>query len=170
MGIGWDVEFWADEKKLKWWLDDLAPKLGGWHHWIGFRYSDSDIGKGHDPEPANKGEYLERGREWNTLRGGGEQYAGWEHWCTTTSDSKIDAARLAFPDRPLLSEDRFRQRTGKWREKDLRADEDVLREIPRWAKRGVGAIYGRLLEAGTKGSEPWPNKAEINALIGSLEE
>jgi hypothetical protein len=46
MGIGWDVEFWADETKLKWWLDDLIPQLGGWHHWIGHRYSDSDIGQG----------------------------------------------------------------------------------------------------------------------------
>ena len=57
MGIGWDVEFWADRTKLKWWLDDLTGQLGGWHHWIGHRYSDSDIGQGIDPDPANKDEY-----------------------------------------------------------------------------------------------------------------
>jgi hypothetical protein len=34
MGIGWDVEFWVNETKLKWWLDDLIPQIGGWHHWI----------------------------------------------------------------------------------------------------------------------------------------
>ena len=170
MGIGWDVEFWADEKKLKWWLDDLIPHLGGWHHWIGHRYSDSDIGQGHDPEPANKGEYLERGLRWNKLRAGTEQYAGWEHWCTMTSDAEIDALRKVFADRPAMSEDRFRQREGAWRQKDLRSDEQILREIPRWAERGVGAIYGRLLQSSTEGSEPWPNKAEIKAAIRKIEE
>jgi len=169
LGLGWDVEFWADEQKLKWWLDEIIPNLGGWHHWVGHRYSDSDIGRGHDPEPANKGEYLERGIKWNTLRPGTEQYAGWEHWATTTSDAALDAARKVFADRPMLSEDRFRQRQGAWRQKDMRADDDILREIPRWATRGIGAIYGRLLEPGTNGSEPWPNKAEIKALITKLE-
>jgi hypothetical protein len=170
LGLGWDVEFWADEMKLKWWLDDIIPQLGGWHHWVGHRYSDSDIGLGHDPEPANKGEYLERGIKWNTLRPGSEQYAGWEHWATTTTDTAIEAARKVFPDRPTLSEDRFRQRQGAWRQKDMRADEDILREIPRWAARGVGAIYGRLLDPRTHGSEPWPNKSEIKALITKLEQ
>ena len=169
MGIGWDVEFWADESKLKWWLDDLVPQLGGWHHWIGHRYSDSDIGKGHDPEPANRGEYLERGIRWSTLRPGHEQYAGWEHWSTVTSDSAIEKARAVFPDRPILSEDRFRQRQGVWRQKDMRSDDDILKEIPRWANRGVGAIYGRLLQPGTEGSEPWPNKTAIKRLIEGIE-
>jgi hypothetical protein len=169
MGIGWDVEFWADEKKLKWWLDDLIPKLGGWHHWIGHRYSDSDIGKGHDPEPANRGEYLARGLRWNTLRRGHEQYAGWEHWSTVTSDAAIANARAVLPDRPIMSEDRFRQRQGAWRQKDMRADDDILKEIPRWTTRGVGAIYGRLLQPGTQGSEPWPNKASIKRLIEDIE-
>jgi hypothetical protein len=168
MGIGWDVEFWADEKKLKWWLDDLIPQLGGWHHWIGFRYSDSDIGQGHDPEPANKGEYLARGKKWNTLRPGGEQYAGWEHWSTTTSDSEIAAAREAFPDRPMMSEDRFRRRDGAWRQKDMHSDDDILKEIPRWAKRGMGAIYGRLIESRTGASDVWPNKAEIKKVIAEF--
>lgn len=169
MGIGWDVEFWVDEKKLKWWLDDLVPQLGGWHHWIGHRYSDSDIGQGHDPEPANKGEYLPRGIRWNTLRPGSEQYSGWEHWSTLTSDAAIDAARAAFPDRPMMSEDRFRRRDGAWRQKDMRSDGDILKEMPRWGSRGVAAIYGRILEKGTNGSEPWPNKASIKAVIDGLE-
>jgi len=73
MGIGWDVEFWANRTKLEWWLDDLIPQLGGWHHWIGHRYSDSDIGQGRDPDPANEGKYLSRGIAWNTLRPGDEQ-------------------------------------------------------------------------------------------------
>ncbi len=169
MGIGWDVEFWADESKLKWWLDDLVPQFGGWHHWIGHRYSDSDIGKGHDPEPANRGEYLARGLRWNALRPAHEQYAGWEHWSTVTSDAAIDKARAVLPDRPIMSEDRFRQRQGAWRQKDMRADDDILKEIPRWATRGVGAIYGRLLQPGTDGSEPWPNKTAIKRLIESIE-
>lgn len=91
LGIGWDVEFWADRAKLQWWLDDLVPQLGGWHHWIGHRYSDSDIGQGRDPDPANKGKYLSRGITWNTLRSGREQYAGWEHWSTMTSNTVIES-------------------------------------------------------------------------------
>ena len=87
-----------------------------------------------------------------------------------TSDAEIDALRKVFADRPAMSEDRFRQREGAWRQKDLRSDEQILREIPRWAERGVGAIYGRLLQSSTEGSEPWPNKAEIKAAIRKIEE
>lgn len=170
MGIGWDVEFWVDEAKLTWWLDDLIPQLGGWHHWIGHRYSDSDIGRGRDPEPANKGEYLSRGIRWNTHRPGHEQYAGWEHWATLTSDGAIDAGLAAVPDRPMMSEDRFRRRDGAWPQKDLRSDEDIQTEIPRWAKRGVAAIYGRFIDGKGEGSDTWPNKAAIKAVIASLDE
>jgi hypothetical protein len=170
MGIGWDVEFWVNETKLKWWLDDLIPQLGGWHHWIGHRYSDSDIGQGRDPEPANKGEYLPRGLAWNSIRPGNEQYAGWEHWSTKTSDSAIAAGVAAFPDRPMMSEDRFRRREGAWPQKDMSSDEEILKEIPRWASRGVGAIYGRLIEIRTEASDVWPNKAEIKKVIESIRE
>ncbi len=170
MGIGWDVEFWADETRLKWWLDDLIPQLGGWHHWIGLRYSDSDIGQGRDPDPANKGEYLARGIAWNTLRAGDEQYAGWEHWSTTTRDGAIAAGLAAIPDRPMMSEDRFRRRDNAWRQKDMHADDDILKEIPRWATRGVAAIYGRLIDRRDGGSDIWPNKAAIKAVIESVDE
>ncbi len=168
MGIGWDVEFWADQAKIQWWLDDLVPQVGGWHHWLGARYSDSDIGRGRDPEPANRGEYLARGIAWNTLRPGNEQYAGWEHWATMTSDSAIDAGLEVFADRPMMSEDRFRRRDGVWPQKDFRSDDDILTEIPRWATRGIGAIYGRLLDRNVRGSQPWPNRAEIKAVIESI--
>jgi hypothetical protein len=170
MGLGWDVEFWADREKLAWWLDDLVPQLGGWHHWIGHRYSDSDIGQGRDPDPANQGEYLPRGIAWNTLRSGDEQYAGWEHWSTMTSDREIEAGLAAVPDRPMMSEDRFRRREGAWRQKDMRHDEDILREIPRWASRGVAAIYGRLIDNRDGGSDVWPNRAAIKAVIETIQE
>ena len=169
MGIGWDVEFWADLTEIKWWLDDLAPQLGGWHHWIGHRYSDSDIGQGRDPDPANKGKYLPRGITWNTIRSGREQYAGWEHWSTMTSDSAIDAGLAAVPDRPMISEDRFRRRDHAWRQKDMRSDDDILTEIPRWATRGVAAIYGRLIDSSDGGSDVWPNRAAIKAVIESTD-
>lgn len=170
MGIGWDVEFWIDRVKLQWWLDDLSWQLGGWHHWIGHRYSDSDIGQGRDPDPANKGKYLSRGIAWNTHLPGDEQYAGWEHWSTTTSDSAIRAGLEAVPDRPMMSEDRFRRRDNAWRQKDMARDDDILKEIPRWAKRGVGAIYGRLIDGSDDGSDIWPNGAAIKAVIESIEE
>lgn len=170
MGIGWDIEFWTNETQIQWWLDDLIPQLGGWHHWLGARYSDSDIGKGGDPEPANRGQYLERGIRWNTLRPGHEQYAGWEHWRTETSDSAIEAGGSVFSDRPLMSEDRFRRRNDAWPQKDMHADDDILEEIPRWASCGVAAIYGRLIQiASDEGSETWPNKSDIKSVIEFLE-
>jgi len=170
MGLGWDVEFWVDETKLKWWLDDLIPQLGGWHHWIGHRYSDSNIGQGRDPDPTNKGQYLSRGIAWNTLRPGNEQYAGWEHWSTLTSDRAIEAGLKAVPARPMMSEDRFRRREGAWRQKDMHSDNDILKEIPRWANLGVAAIYGRFIEnSGFGGSDSWPNKASIKATISQIE-
>lgn len=170
MGLGWDIEFWVDSTKLKWWLDDLIPRLGGWHHWIGHRYSDSDIGNGRDPDPSNQGRYLARGIQWNSLRPGNEQDAGWEHWSTLTSDREILAGLEAVPDRPMMSEDRFRRRDGAWRQKDMHADSDILKEIPRWATRGVAAIYGRLIDNRDGGSDVWPNKAAIKAVIQSIEE
>ena len=171
MGIGWDVEFWTNETQIEWWLDDLIPQLGGWHHWLGVRYSDSDIGEGVDPEPANRGQYLERGIRWNTLRPGDEQYAGWEHWRTETSDSEIEAGVEVFSDRPMVSEDRFRRRDDAWPQKDMHDDDEILDEIPRWASRGVAAIYGRLIEnSSDEGSDIWPNKAEIKSVIESLDE
>jgi hypothetical protein len=68
-----------------------------------------------------------------------------------------------------MSEDRFRRRDGVWRQKDMRSDEDILKEIPRWASRGIGAIYGRILDRRTQGSETWPNKAAIKAAIEKIE-
>ncbi|MFP4190760.1 MAG: hypothetical protein ACLFU6_01695 [Candidatus Hydrogenedentota bacterium] len=171
MGIGWDVEFWTNETQVEWWLDDLIPQLGGWHHWIGMRYSDSDIGEGIDPEPANEGQYLERGIRWNTLRPGGEQYAGWEHWRTETGDSEIEAGLEAVPGRPMMSEDRFRRRDDAWPQKDMHSDDEILDEIPRWANRGVAAIYGRLIENSSDGgSDIWPNKPAIKSVIESIGE
>jgi len=143
---------------------------GGWHHWIGHRYSDSDIGQGRDPDPANKGKYLSRGIAWNTLRSGREQYAGWEHWSTTTSDSAIDTGLAMVPDRPMMSEDRFRRRENAWRQKDMHSDDDILKEIPRWAQRGVAAIYGRLIDTSNDGSDIWPNRAAVKAVIEGIEE
>ena len=170
MGIGWDVEFWINRAKLEWWLNDLIPQLGGWHHWIGHRYSDSDIGQGRDPDPANKGKYLSRGIVWNTLRSGGEQYAGWEHWSTMTTNGAIDTGLARIPDRPMMSEDRFRRRDKAWRQKDMLSDDDILKEIPRWATRGVAAIYGRLIDRSSGGSEIWPNRAAIKAVIESIDQ
>ena len=114
--------------------------------------------------------YLARGVTWNTLRPGSEQYAGWEHWSTMTSDSAIDAGLAVVPNRPMMSEDRFRRRDNAWRKKDMDADDDILKEIPRWATRGVAAIYGRLIESKDGGSDIWPNRAAIKAVIERIEE
>ncbi len=169
MGIGWDVEFWADRALIEWWLNDLVSQLDLWHHWVGLRYSDSDTGQGADPEPANRGKYRDRGIAWNTILPAQQQYAGWEHWRTETDDRAIAAAASAFPDRPMMSEDRFRRRDGKWPQKDFGADDEVLVEIPRWAEHGIGAIYGRLIDSQTQASDVWPNRSAIRATIERVE-
>jgi hypothetical protein len=69
----------------------------------------------------------------------------------------------------MMSEDRFRRRDGAWPQKDMGSDDDILKEIPRWAKRGVAAIYGRLLD-GSEGSHIWPNKTAIKAVIDTIHE
>jgi len=69
-----------------------------------------------------------------------------------------------------MTEDRFRRRDGAWPQKDLGSDDDILREIPRWASRGVAAIYGRFLDRGSEGSEVWPKRAAIKAVIEGLDE
>ena len=113
------------------------------------RYSDSDIGQGRDPDPANKGKYLSRGIAWNTLRSGDEQYAGWEHWSTVTSDSTIDTGLAAVPDRPMMSEDRFRRRDNAWRQKDMHSDDEILKEIPGIASPySVDSVMADLVQSG----------------------
>ena len=87
-----------------------------------------------------------------------------------TSDSEIDAGLAAVPDRPMMSEDRFRQRQSNWPQKDLRSDDAILKEIPRWATRGVAAIYGRLFDSRDGGSDVWPNKAAIKAVVEGIDE
>ena len=87
-----------------------------------------------------------------------------------TSDRAIEAGLAAVPDRPMMSEDRFRRRDNAWRQKDMRADDEILKEIPRWARRGVAAIYGRLIDSGDGGSYIWPNKAAIKAMIEGLDD
>ena len=95
---------------------------------------------------------------------------GWEHWSTTTSDGAIAAGLAAIPDRPMMSEDRFRRRDNAWRQKDMHADDDILKKIPRWATRGVAAIYGRLIDRREGGSDIWSNKAAIKTVIKSVGE
>ena len=87
-----------------------------------------------------------------------------------TSNRAIGAGLRAVSDRPMMSEDRFRRREGAWRQKDMGSDNDILEEIPRWASRGVAAIYGRLLNnTSDEGSDAWPNKAAIKAVISQVD-
>jgi hypothetical protein len=83
--------------------------------------------------------------DWSTIRPGNQQYTGWEHWFNLTTNSEINAGLAAIPDRPMMSEDRFRLRSTLHKTgKDLPNESAILTEIPRWAGRGVGAIYAGL--------------------------
>lgn len=52
----------------------------------------------------------------------------------------------------------------------MRADDEILEEIPRWATRGVAAIRGRLIDSKNGDSDVWPNKAEIMAVIKRIDD
>lgn len=115
-------------------------------------------------------EWSERGGWLHLWMWGKGEYAGWEHWSTMTSDQAIDAGLAAIPDRLMMSEDRFRRRDRAWRQKDMASDEDIVTEIPRWAKRGVAAIYGRIIDRQDGGSDIWPNRTAIKSVIASIDQ
>ena len=47
----------------------------------------------------------------------------------------------------------------------MHTDDEILKEISRWPRCGVAAIHGRLIDSKDGGSDIWPNKAAIKAMI-----
>jgi hypothetical protein len=92
MGYGFDLDEWVDPEQIKTWRDHLQARMG-WPHFLGGRPEGPNRG-------ADHGAYL----AWNRNL----DYASYEHHRPTYE--VYLAALAATPDRPVMSEDRFRVR------------------------------------------------------------
>lgn len=145
MGYGFDLDEWVTADEIHAWRDRLQALLPRFH-FLGGR-----------PAGPNRGRNHRRYAAWNR----GLDYASYEHH--QPSYAVYVAALAASPDRPVLSEDRFRVLS------DGDSKHYALDEVRRGLWRsllagGVGNIWGYLMGGGTHelGSAPFPNAAEIH--------
>ena len=133
MGYGFDLDEWVKVSELEVWRDYVHAHLG-WPHLLGGR-----------PAGPNQGMDHSRSERWNKSL----DYASYEHHRPTY---EVYAAALeVFPDKPALSEDRFRIRQSS-----RYASKDYSMETTRqglWKSAmagGVANIWGNLI--GSEGS------------------
>ncbi|HXV65266.1 MAG TPA: hypothetical protein VEK15_31515 [Vicinamibacteria bacterium] len=146
MGYGFDLNEWVSRAEIHSWRDRLH-KLLPRPHLLGGRPAGPNRGTNHSPY-----------RAWND----GLDYASYEHH--EPGYDVYVAALEANPDKPVLSEDRFRVLPD--RESKHYGVDDVRRGLWRSTLAGgVGNIWGYLLEGGTHelGSAPFPNRDVIRA-------
>ncbi len=146
MGYGFDLDEWVEIPDIQRWHDRLQQWLPR------FRFL------GGRPAGPNRGPNHGRFARWNR----GLDYASYEHH--KPSYGVYVSALEANPDKPVMSEDRFRV---------LRDADDKhysVREIRRglWHSMmagGVANIWGYLLEGGTHelGSAPFPNRVQLKS-------
>jgi hypothetical protein len=146
MGYGFDLDEWVTVRDIQGWHD----RLQGWlprFHFLGGR-----------PGGPNRGLNHERFARWNR----GLDYASYEHHEPTYA---VYASALdANPDKPVMSEDRFRV---------LKDDDDKHYSLPEirrglWHSMmagGVANIWGYLMDGGTHelGSAPFPNRLQLKS-------
>jgi thiamine biosynthesis lipoprotein ApbE len=144
LGYGFDLDEWASANELRKFRKRLHKLLPSFH-FLGGR-------AGGPNQDLDHRAY----QEWNRPL----DYAGYEHH--RPSYAVYVAALQANPDKPVLSEDRFRvMASSKSKHYSL---EDVRRGL--WHSTlagGVGNIWGYLLEGGSHdlGSAPFPNREAI---------
>lgn len=130
MGYGFDLDEWVQEADLRGWHDFLHEHFG-WFHPLGGRSGGPNHGTDHQGWQIS--ESLD--------------YAGYEHH--RPSYEVYLAALKANPQRPVLSEDRFRVRDpSPYPEKDY---DETLTRRGLWHSTmagGVGNIWGNLVNPG----------------------
>jgi hypothetical protein len=144
LGYGFDLDEWVSVEELRNFrsrLQDLLPRF----HFLGGR-----------PRGPNHGMDHRDYREWNRAL----DYVSYEHH--RPSYAVYVAALEENPDKPVLSEDRFRVMASP--DSKHYSLEDVRRGL--WHSTlagGVGNIWGYLLEGGSHdlGSAPFPNREAI---------
>jgi len=100
MGYGFDLDEWVTASQVKAWRDSMHRRMG-WRHFLGGR-----------PVGPNRGADHARDAIWNK----GLDYSSYEHHRPTYA--VYLAALQALPGQPVMSEDRFRIRQGRYPEKD----------------------------------------------------
>jgi hypothetical protein len=142
MGYGFDLEHWVSQEDVQAWYQNMKALLG-WPHLLGGRAG----------SPARDGQLKQI---WDGL-----DYAGYTHFRPTYSDYM--AVMEANPNKPVMSEDRFRIRMpSPYPDKDY--DLDMTRR-GLWHSSmagGVANIWG-FIQQGSRGgaSDPYPNQQQI---------
>jgi hypothetical protein len=110
MGYGFDLDEWVTAEKVKAWRDSMHGHMG-WHHFLGGRPAGPNRGTDHTGDAL-----------WNE----GLDYSSYAHHRPTYE--VYVAALAAVPGRPVMSEDRFRIREGRYPEKDY--SQELRRRLP----------------------------------------
>ncbi len=141
MGYGFDLDEWVTAKEVRSWHDSMHRHLG-WSHFLGGR-----------PVGPNQGTDHATDASWNQ----GLDYSSYEHH-RPTYDVYLAALR-ATPDRPVMSEDRFRIRKGQYPKKDYTAELTRRGLYHSTMAGGVANIWG--IHPDISPGSVYPNKGEI---------
>jgi hypothetical protein len=146
MGLGFDLFEWTGIPELAEWHDNLQNQMG-WFHFLGGR-----------PEGPRSGTDHSEYEAWNAP----QSYSSYEHH---RPDYDVYVAAIeALPDKPTMSEDRFRIRDlPQFADKDYTPD-DTRRGL--WQSTmagGVANIWGNYLADSDSDniSDSYPNQAEL---------
>ncbi len=141
MGYGFDLDEWVTARQVKSWRDSMHRHMG-WFHFLGGRPVGPNYGTDHTNDAL-----------WNK----GLDYSSYEHHRPTYE--VYLAAVQARPGQPVMSEDRFRIRTGKYPKKDY--DEELTRRglYNSTMAGGVANIWGISPDISSGGI--YPNKDQI---------
>jgi len=141
MGYGFDLDEWVTADQVRAWRDSLHRHMG-WNHFLGGRPVGPNHGNDHTSDAL-----------WNK----GLDYSSYEHH-RPTYDVYL-AALQATPGQPVMSEDRFRVRKGRYPEKDY--SEELTRRglYQSTMAGGVANIWGIHPDLSRGGM--YPNKDQI---------
>ena len=146
MSYGFDLDEWVSEAELQVWVDHMRDRLG-WPHLLGARPGGPNSGTDHSPYVA-----------WNAPM----EYASFEHH-KPDYETYLQAVE-ALPDRPAMSEDRFRIRGTEPKDYDM---DEIRRGL--WQSTmagGVANIWGvepvsPLVSEGASPSEQFPSPQQV---------
>ena len=141
MGYGFDLDEWVTANQVRAWRDAMH-RLMGWRHFLGGR-----------PEGPNHGTDHMKDALWNM----GLDYSSYEHHRPTYEVYR--AAMQTSPGRPVMSEDRFRIRTGRYPKKDYNEELTRCGLYHSTMAGGVANIWGIHPDLSPGGV--FPNKDQI---------
>ncbi len=141
MGYGFDLDEWVTASQVKEWRDSMHRQMV-WGHFLGGRPAGPNRGIDHTTDAL-----------WNK----GLDYSSYEHHRPTYE--VYQAAIRVTPEQQVMSEDRFRIRTGRYAEKDY--NEELTRRglYHSTMAGGVANIWGIHPELSPGGV--FPNKNQI---------